>query len=69
MQIELTEKEKAELRRYHRTIKDGKKRDRIKAILLLDEGYSVTEISHILLIEENTVKSLSSNYAKNGKEI
>jgi transposase len=62
MKIELTSIEKSELKRYHRTIKDGKKRDRIKAILLLNEGYNPLEISQILLIDENTVSNWKKRF-------
>jgi transposase len=68
MKIELTNIEKAELKHYHRKIKDGKKRDRIKSILLINEGYSVTEISRILLIEENTVRNWKKRFIERKEE-
>ena len=62
MEIEITKEEKATLKRIHRSLRDGKKRDRIKAILLLSEGYSSTEISRILLIDNDTVTNWKKRF-------
>lgn len=51
----LTEKEVEELRQLHRSERDVKKRDRIKAILMLFRGYTAVEIAEILLIDDNTI--------------
>ena len=48
--IKLSENEKQELIRLHSSIKEGKIRDRIKAIILLNDGYSKAEIERILFI-------------------
>ena len=40
----------------HKNTKVPKKADRIKAILLLNTGYTYEEIADILLIDEGTVR-------------
>ena len=53
--INLSEAEKAELKRLHKSIKDGKSRDKLKAILMLDAGYTSVEIAAVLILDENTI--------------
>lgn len=60
--INLTEDERIELKKYHRAIRDPKQRDQIKAILLLDDGYSYTEIAKILLIDNDTVRNWDKGF-------
>jgi len=64
----LTRKQKNELLNDHRA--EDKKRfaDRIKTILSLDKGYSVKEISDILLINESTVRRYKKAYDVGGLE-
>ena len=62
MQKEITMIEKDKLKQIHRRLRDGKKRDRIKAILLLSEGYSSSEISRILLIDNDTVTNWKKRF-------
>ena len=50
----LTIEERESLRRRHRSEKDGRTRDRIKAVLLADEGWSFKEIAEALLLDEET---------------
>lgn len=58
----MTIKDKETLRRIHRGLGDGRKRDRIKAILLLSEGYTSSEISKILLIDNDTVTNWKKRF-------
>lgn len=62
LEIKLTESEKKELKRFHRTLKDGKSRDRIKAMLMLDNGYSCGETAEILILDENTITEWKKRY-------
>jgi len=64
MKIKLTNTEKEELRVIHRTLSDGQERDRIKSILLLNDGYSCQEISKILLIDNDTVTNWKQTFQK-----
>lgn len=64
MEIKITAKEKEELKKLHRTFKDKKSCDRIKAIILIGEGYTVAEVSKILLIDDETVRRWTEKYQK-----
>ncbi len=50
--IFLTEQERASLKTQHKQEHDGRVRDRIKAILLYDEGWSSQQIARVLLISD-----------------
>jgi hypothetical protein len=52
--IHLSPERKKELIEIHRTTKDKKYADRIKTIILLNDGYSKAEIERILLIDKKT---------------
>ncbi|GHT98649.1 hypothetical protein FACS1894126_4350 [Alphaproteobacteria bacterium] len=51
----LTDIEGADLKKRHRTEKDGRTRDRIKALLLSDQGWSYSLISEALFWDASTV--------------
>lgn len=55
MIIILSDDEKKELKAIHSSLSDGRERDRIKVIFLLNDGYSSTKISKILLIDLDTI--------------
>jgi transposase len=63
----LTEEEKSDLKVRHRSEKDGKARDRIKAVLLSDKGWSCDEIAAVLLIDDWTVRDHINAYKKSKK--
>jgi transposase len=42
-------------KRKHKSIRDQKKANRIKAILMLNSGYSQREIAEVLLLDESTI--------------
>lgn len=46
--IFLSDEERVQLRALHKRELDGKVRDRIKAILLFDKGWSITSIAEAL---------------------
>src|SRR5580693_10699367 len=61
--IELSEEDRAELIRQHRYQgDDAKSADKIKAILLLDDGYSRQEVARILLRDEDTITRWKETY-------
>lgn len=64
MKKRLTKKEIAELKEAHRTIKDRRNCDRIKTILLIDQGYNYKKISEILLVDENTITEWKKRYTE-----
>jgi len=56
------------LKLMHKT-SDRKKADKIKAILLLDLGYSPEEISTILLLDDSTIRRWYSVFESDGIEV
>lgn len=63
----MTETERAELKLRHRKEKDGRTRDRIKAVLMSNDGWSYREISKILLLDEETVSKHVEEYRSEKK--
>ncbi len=53
----LSEQEIRDLKSLHKQTKDSKFCDRIKCILLFNDGYTSSEICKILLIDEGTVSN------------
>lgn len=62
MEIKLTPKEKAHLEVRHQTERDKRVCDRIKAVLLRDEDWSVTKISQALRLSNDTVSRYLNDY-------
>jgi transposase len=64
----LTEEQVAVLRTAHRTTKDKRLADRIKAILSLHAGYSYEDVARILLLDEVTLRRYVIQFQKRGIE-
>ena len=62
----LTDKEMAELKRLHRTTRDKRKADRIKAIVLLGKGWSDADVAEALLVDPKTINHWFARYADGG---
>jgi transposase len=62
MERPLSSTERAKLIKLHRKERDGKVRDRIKAVLLHDDGYSDSEIARILLLDDETIRRHIKDY-------
>ncbi len=62
MKITLTPQQKLQLEEMHDSTRDGRVRDRIKAVLLVSEGWSQTMIAQALRIHESTVARHLSDY-------
>jgi len=62
MKKPLTAQERASLAIQHKSERDGRIRDRIKAVLLYDKGYSYTKIAEILLLDDETVRRHVNDY-------
>ena len=62
----LTRAEKAELEARHQRIKNRKAGDRIKAVLLCSEGWTVAMISQALRLHQTTIIRHINDY-KGGK--
>lgn len=67
MKIILTSEQKADLELRHASERDKKVCDRIKAILLRDEGWSVTHIAQALRLHNDTVSRYIISYITESK--
>lgn len=63
----LTPKERKNLVACHRKERDGRVRDRIKAVLAYDDGYNYSEIAKILLLDDETIRRHIDDYKKKQK--
>ena len=67
MKITLTDAEKQDLERQHKIERDGRIKDRIKAVLLHCEGWSQMQISQALRIRPETVHDHLEAYKRTRK--
>ena len=67
MQRKLSSQERTNLISSHRKERGGRVRDRIKAVIAYDDGYSYSEISRILLLDDETIRRHISDYFKYAK--
>jgi transposase len=63
----LSAKEREKLIQRHRKERNGRIRDRIKAVLAFDDGYSYTEIARILLLDDETIRRHIDDYQRENK--
>ncbi len=56
MLYNLTNQELFELQVLHREMTEKRQADRIKAIILLDSGFSPSQVAEVLLIDRSTVR-------------
>ena len=64
--LTLTNKQRSELIALHRREQKRHFADRIKSILLLDEGYSHCQIALILLLDDQTIRNYEKTFLKEG---
>ncbi|MEI8285277.1 MAG: IS630 family transposase [bacterium] len=64
----LSEKQKRELKAEHRLEDKSRYADRIKAILLLDSGYTAAKVAELLLMDEKSVGNYRRRYEDGGLE-
>jgi DNA-binding NarL/FixJ family response regulator len=63
----LSDEERAQLKLQHKIERDGRIRDRIKAVLLYDKGWRPKQIAEALLISENTIRNYVDDYKASKK--
>ena len=56
----------AELERLHRSLRDKRQADRIKAVIALSKGWSAAQIAEILLFDEKTSRKYFERYQQDG---
>ena len=59
---QLTIKERQELKQNHKQEPDGRVRDRIKAVLMYDDGYGLEEIAKVLLLSHEGIRKHLIDY-------
>lgn len=67
MKIKLTEEEKKALESQHKTERDGYIRDRIKAVLLRAENWSLDRIAQALRLHKDTIRRHLEEFEKEKK--
>jgi transposase len=65
----LTAEEIRSLRALHRGCKDRQWADRIKAVVLLGTGWTVTDTAEALLLDEDTIRSYRQAYQQGGADL
>ncbi|NBP30258.1 MAG: IS630 family transposase [Flavobacteriia bacterium] len=65
--ILLSDAERAQLKLQHRHERDGRIRDRIKAVLLFDKGWSIPAIAEALLLSEDAIRDHIAEYRESKK--
>lgn len=66
-EITLTPQEKTNLERRHRETRDVRELDRIKAVLLCSENWSVSAIAQALRVHESTITRHLKDYLNEAK--
>jgi transposase len=62
----LTDQELSELEILHRELTEKRQADRVKAIILLNAGWTPSQVAQALLINRTTVRTYSRRYNKGG---
>ena len=57
MNLKLTQQEREQIKQLHRGCKQRKHADKLKAILLLADGFSCVDVGKILLLDDDTIRS------------
>jgi transposase len=65
--IFLSDQERAQLKAQHKRERDRRICDRIKAVLLFDEGWSVAAIAHALLLSDDAIREHIAEYKESQK--
>ena len=63
----LSDEDRFHLRVQHKKERDKRICDRIKAGLLYDEGWSLMQISHVLLLSEDAIRNHINEYKESKK--
>jgi transposase len=63
----LTDSERSQLKSQHKSERDGRVRDRIKAVILSDRGWSIPAIAEALLLSEDAILEHIAEYKKSKK--
>ncbi len=62
----LSKKKIAELEKLHRSLRDKRQADRVKAVIALSKGWSPAQVAEILLFDEKTSRHYFQSYQQGG---
>jgi transposase len=68
MTIKLTQEERIKIKQLHRSCKQRKHADKLKAVLMLDAGFSCVEVGKILLLDDDTIRKYRNTYLSQGTQ-
>ena len=66
MILKLTQEQKQEIRYLHQKCPTRRFADKLKALLLLDKGFSCVEVGDILLLDDDTIRKYRDQYLAQG---
>jgi len=66
MDLKLSLQQREEIKRLHRGCSKRKFADKLKALLLLDKGFSCMEVGDILLLDDDTIRKYRDQYLSHG---
>jgi transposase len=64
----LSKEQIAALEKLHRSLRDKRQADRVKAVIALSKGWSAAQVAEILLFDEKTSRHYFDRYQKGGLE-
>jgi hypothetical protein len=64
----LSKEKRAELERIHRSLRDKRQADRVKAVITLAKGWSAAAIAEGLLLDEKTFRHYFERYQQGGSQ-
>ena len=62
----LSKEKIAELEKFHRSLRDKRQADRVKAVIALSRGWSAVQVAEILLFDEKTSRHYFERYQQGG---
>ena len=62
----LSKEQTVELEKLHRSLRDKRQADRVKAVLALSKGWSAAQVAEILLFDEKTSRKYFERYQQGG---
>ena len=68
MTIKLSQEETNHIKQLHRSCKQRKIADKLKAILMLNSGFSCVQVGKILLLDDDTIRNYRNTYLNHGAE-
>ncbi len=68
MTLNLTQQQRDQIKQFHRGCKQRKHADKLKAILLLSDGFSCVDVGKILLLDDDTIRTYRNTYLNQGAE-